>query len=67
MRVPQVYDMSNELRRNNSARSLGTTTADVDEEAVGADFIINFLRLLGEYGGAMNTTIIETLNHVMAE
>ncbi len=60
-----MFDESNELRRNASTQSLGTTAADVDEEGVSADFIINFLRLLGEYGGAMNTTIIDSLNQVM--
>ncbi len=60
----QVFDESVEANRN-APRSLGTTAADRNENEVGPDFFINFLRLLGEYGGAMNITIIDTLNQVM--
>ncbi len=58
-----MFTASVEANRNRP-RSLGTTEADLDENDPGTDFFIDFLRLLGEYGGAMNTTIINTLSQV---
>ena len=51
--------MSIEEQRQAPPRSLGTTPCDDNEQDVGFDFVIDFLTVVGEYGGVMNTTFMD--------
>ena len=56
--------MSVEHRRNAPPSSQGTTPFDGMQQDLGFDFTINFLRVIREYGGAMNASFIDASTQV---
>ena len=63
----KVYDRSLQRQENAPPHSLGTTPSDDNDEDLGFDFVINFLGLMGEYGGAMNASLTVAAAQVRTE